>query len=154
MSVNKANLKTLPAVSAGGVVFRLSGEGALEPGTVEIVLVGQSRSGRWGLPKGTPSAGETLEQAALREVREETGLDARIVEDLGHIEYWFVAQGVRYHKRVHFYSMQATGGDISRHDFEHDVIGWFSFKRAYEIMSYANEKEIVRRAEATLARLP
>ena len=150
-AVGKAKLQTVQTVSAGGVIFRRSTDTVGKAG-YEIVLVGQSRVGRWGLPKGAPATGETLEEAALREVREETGIEGRIVAPLGAIEYWFWGRGVRYHKMVHFHLMEALGGDLSRHDYEHDVVGWFTIPDAYQTMSYANEKEVVRRAEAILGR--
>lgn len=116
-----------------------------------MVLVGQSRIARWGLPKGAPAPGESLEEAALREVKEETGMQGRVVANLGHIEYWFGARGLRYHKTVHFYLMEAVRGDISEHDFEHDMVAWFSIPDAFSKMSYANEKEILRRAQEIIA---
>ncbi len=147
----KGKLRTVTAVSSGGVLFRPRQAGLAPPRGIEIVLVGQSSIGRWGLPKGAPSLGETLEQAALREVREETGMEGRIIAPLGHIEYWFGGRGVRYHKTVHFYLMEAIGGDTSAHDFEHDLVGWFPIAEAYALMSYANEREMVRRAEELLS---
>lgn len=149
--MRKAKPKTASTVSAGGVIFRRTA-GERERGSYEIILVGQSRIGRWGLPKGAPAPAETLEEAALREVREETGVEGRIVAPLGHIEYWFAGHGVRFHKTVHFYLMEAVTGDTSRHDFEHDLVGWFTISEAYRVMSYVSEKEVVRRAEDALAR--
>src|SRR5690242_16443309 len=75
----------------------------LPPITVEIALVGRSRAGIWALPKGTPKPGETIEQVAMREVQEETGLQVRIIAYIGSISYSFVRDTVRYHKQVrHF----------------------------------------------------
>src|SRR5258708_30577107 len=101
------------AVSAGGVVWRRLPEGRLE-----VVLCGRHSDAVWGLPKGTPDKGETLEQTALREVREETGLLVEIGARLGTIEYWFSASGRRYHKHVHHCFMTAVGGDLADHDYQ------------------------------------
>jgi 8-oxo-dGTP pyrophosphatase MutT (NUDIX family) len=103
---------------------------------------------RWSLAKGTPDAGETLEETALREVREETGLDVEMQASIKSIDYWFADRGgdVRYHKTVHFYLMVPVGGDISRHDPEFDVVEWFPAERALEVLQYANEVDVLRRA--------
>lgn len=100
----------------------------------------------WGLPKGTPDPGETLEQTALREVREETGLEVRIVKKIGVIEYWFSRERVRYHKFVHYYLMIATGGDIESHDVEYDRIEWVPIEAALRKLSFKNEIDIVTNA--------
>ncbi|HZQ35263.1 MAG TPA: NUDIX hydrolase [Dehalococcoidia bacterium] len=139
-------LRIEDAVSAGGIVYRRT------EGGIEVVLCGRMPQGIWGLPKGTPIPGETLEQTALREVREETGLEVRIDRKVGEIEYWFsrVEQGVRFHKRVHHYLMVPTGGNTADHDHEYDVVQWFSLWDAEHALTYANEAEILRRAAAML----
>jgi 8-oxo-dGTP pyrophosphatase MutT (NUDIX family) len=128
------------AVSAGGVVFRRGGGG------VEIVICGRDSDGVWGLPKGTPDAGESLEQTAVREVTEETGLDVRIVDKVGVVEYWFARDGVRYHKWVHHYLMEAVGGDTSAHDHEYDRVEWQPVEAAVKTLSFKNEVDIVHKA--------
>lgn len=141
-----AKLKTAPAVSSGGVVYRVC------DGHVEVVLCGRVEPELWGLPKGTPLQGEDLLQTAVREVEEETGLDVQVIAPINKIEYWFVARGVRFHKTVHYYLMVPTGGDLARHDPEYDVVRWFPIEAAYRQMSYRNEAEIVHQAEALIAR--
>ena len=128
-------------VSAGGVVSR-----AGENGT-EVVLCGRLSPTLWALPKGTPSPGETREQTAVREVGEETGLEVSAERFIGAIEYWFVqpSDGVRCHKRVYFYLMSASGGDISLHDREFDRVEWFPADEALTIMTYGNEVWIVEK---------
>jgi 8-oxo-dGTP pyrophosphatase MutT (NUDIX family) len=135
-------LRVEDIVSSGGIVYRISEAGP------EIVLVGRLAEHLWGLPKGTPKAGETLEQTALREVTEETGLEVLIERKVGEIEYWFsrVEQGIRFHKRVHLYLMVPTGGDIANHDQEYDVVRWFPLAEAEPVLTYANESQILRRA--------
>src|SRR6185437_11733316 len=148
--------------SAGGVVFRLPAiPPAREASTdtapnvpiagsalagVEVVLVGYQRDDTWTLPKGTPAVGETVEETALREVREETGIEARIVDDLGSIQYSFARRGVRFNKEVRHFLMEAVGGDVTLHDAEYDEARWFTFADALTQLTYINEVEVVRRA--------
>ena len=104
----------------------------------------------WTLPKGTPDPGETVEQTALREVGEETGLEVRIVEPLGAIEYDFVQDGTRIHKTVHYFLMEPIGGDLARHDAEFERVRWVPFDEADEILSFATERELVATTAARL----
>jgi len=131
------------ATSAGGVVLRQGGSGP------ELVL-GRRRRDRdtvtWSLPKGTPDGDETIEQTALREVEEETGLQVRILAPVGPIEYWFVQKGTRIHKTVHYYLMETVGGDLSLHDHEFDEVRWVSLADAETLMSFATERDVVARA--------
>lgn len=135
-------------VSAGGVVFRPRQGGI----GYDVALVGRLRPKRWALPKGTPQEGETLEQTALREVGEETGLQVRIVERLDQIDYWFVWGWVRHFKTVHFYLMEMTGGDTADHDAEYDVVEWFAIEDALKRLSYPNEARVVEKALDALSR--
>ena len=137
-------MKTVRDVSAGGVIYRQ------RDGQVEVALVGKISPRRWGLPKGGPQKGESLEQTAVREVTEETGLHARLIRPLGEIDYWFRWGGRRHFKTVHFYLMEAVGGDVSQHDHEYDLVEWFSLDEARKNMSYPSEIEIVNRAEQAL----
>lgn len=106
----------------------------------------------WTLPKGTPNPGETTEQTALREVAEETGLEVRIVEPVGPIEYWFVQDRVRIHKTVHYFLMAALGGDLERHDHEFDAVAWVPLVEADALMRHETEREIVARARPAIER--
>jgi 8-oxo-dGTP pyrophosphatase MutT (NUDIX family) len=137
-------MKTVRDVSAGGVIYRQ------RDGRIEVALVGKVSPRRWGLPKGAPQQGESLEQAAVREVTEETGLQARLVCPLGDIDYWFRWAGRRHFKTVHFYLMEAIGGDTSHHDHEYDIVEWFPLDEARRSMSYPSEIQIVDRAEKIL----
>lgn len=143
-----ARVKTVAAVSAGGVVVRRAN------GRVQVALVGDSRRDAWYLPKGGLARGETLEQAAVREVTEETGLEVRLLRPVRTVEYWFFARGARVHKRVHFFLMEATGGDFSRRDMENDRAAWFDEEEALAAMTYPNEVEVVREALSLLKRQP
>jgi 8-oxo-dGTP pyrophosphatase MutT (NUDIX family) len=128
------------AVSAGGVVVR-EGEGG-----PEVVICGRDSDRLWGLPKGTPDEGESLEEAALREVREESGLEVEIEDKVGVVEYWFSEDGVRYHKWVHYYRMRATGGSTEAHDHEHDRVEWAPVAQALKRLTFENDRGMVRRA--------
>src|SRR5215813_4523939 len=157
--------RVVQAFSAGGVIFRVQPGVAtnvtaanpqgkevvsLARRTIEIALVGYPREGTWILPKGTPAANETVEQTAIREVREETGLEPRILGELGSIEYWFARRGVRFHKEVYYYLMEAIGGDVAHHDHEYDEARWFALPEAMTCLTYVNEREMVRRAEPSI----
>ena len=137
-----SNSRVENPVSAGGVVYQMNS------GRLETVLCGRSQPVRWSLAKGTPDSGETLEQTALREVREETGLEVEIDGSLGSIDYWFADRGkdVRYHKTVHFYLMVPVGGATDKHDPEFDVVQWFDAKEALKTLAYANEVNVLQRA--------
>ena len=129
-------------VSSGGVVYRWV------DGRLEVVLCGRDEPVRWSLPKGTPDPGETLEETALREVQEETGLEPVIEDRIRSIDYWFSDKDneVRFHKTVHFYLMSFVGGDLSLHDPEFDVVQWFPYEEAVEGLAYPNEAEVLREA--------
>lgn len=105
----------------------------------------------WTLPKGTPDPGETIEETALREVAEETGLEVRIVAPLPSIEYAFVQDGTRIHKTVHYFLMEPTGGDLARHDAEFERVRWVAFAEADALLSFITERELVATAAAQLA---
>ena len=131
-------------VSGGGVVWRRGAVG------LEVVLCGRSLEKRWVLPKGTPDVGETIEETALREVREETGLEVRLGTRLGSIRYWYTADGLRYHKAVHHWLMEPTGGDLSLHDHEFDQVEWYPIAEALRLLTHENERRVVREAARAL----
>jgi 8-oxo-dGTP pyrophosphatase MutT (NUDIX family) len=106
----------------------------------------------WGLPKGLVEEGEAPEQAAVREVLEETGLLAKILEPLGDISYWYVWDDERIRKKVTFFLMEATGGDLSAHDHEMEDVRWFPLEEARRKASYPSERDVVRRAAEAVAR--
>jgi 8-oxo-dGTP pyrophosphatase MutT (NUDIX family) len=110
--------------------------------------------GTWTLPKGTPNHGETIEQTAVREVEEETGLRVRIVSPLPSISYTFVQDGMRIHKTVHYWLMEPLGGDLARHDHEFERVRWVPFDEAGALLTFESERALVARARAALAAGP
>ena len=164
--------RTLRAYSAGGVVFRLApvcssendfvkGKCSQQPRvsdgrhgltSMEVVLVGRRQSGIWALPKGTPQSGETIEQVAVREAQEETGLQVQLIAYIGSITYSFVRERVRYQKQVRHFLLKAIGGDITLHDHEYDRVEWFSIAEACRCLTYQNEVNILYQAENMLRR--
>jgi 8-oxo-dGTP pyrophosphatase MutT (NUDIX family) len=143
-----ARLRNATATSAGGIVIRYDG-------SIPQFVAGCRRRERdnhtWTLPKGTPNAGETTEQTALREVGEETGLEVRITGPLDSIEYWFVLAGTRIHKTVHYFLMEPTGGDLARHDHEFEEVRWVRFDEADTLLTFETERALVAKAAAALA---
>jgi 8-oxo-dGTP pyrophosphatase MutT (NUDIX family) len=139
-------IETREQVSAGGVVFRRHGA------RVEVAIISVGSEPRWQLPKGIVEAGEMPEATALREVREETGLEADIVAPLEVIEYWYYSKGeaprVRYHKFVHFFLMRYTSGDVSDHDTEVNEARWVEIEEAAGMLAFKSERKVVELARA------
>ena len=139
--------ETRTEVSAGGVVYRR------EPDGIEVVLAARrTRRGElaWGLAKGGIEADESSEEAAVREVREETGIEAEIEASLGETRYFYVWEDVRIRKTVHFFLMRATGGDPSDRDDEMEDVQWFPLERALKRAAYRGEREVLGRAAEIL----
>jgi 8-oxo-dGTP pyrophosphatase MutT (NUDIX family) len=127
--------------SAGGVV--VSGDRM-----IAIVPVKRSADGSrvLGLPKGHPDGDETPEQAAAREITEETGVSARLIELLGDVEYRYERKGRPVHKRVRFFLFEYERGDVADHDHEIEVAEWLPLEEAATRLTYEGEREMVRRA--------
>lgn len=106
---------------------------------------------RWSMPKGHVEPGETLEQTAIREVREETGIVAEIVAPLGSMRYSFTSGTTRIHKRVHHFLMTALTEDLSDADAEVTEVAWVPVTRLPHVLAYAAERRIARRGAEILA---
>ena len=149
MSPHNDSQPTRDQLSAGGVVYRADGTGV-----IEVVIITHRSGEPWRLPKGRVERGESLEDAARREAREETGLEAEIVDDLKPIDYWFWwrenEQRVRYHKTVHFFLMRCLSGDIADHDAEVEDVRWLPIAQAREAVGYREEQEVIALAEERL----
>ncbi|MFN2411486.1 MAG: NUDIX hydrolase [Pyrinomonadaceae bacterium] len=147
---DKNTFRTLEEISAGGVVYRDVGVAR------EIAIVLTLPDRRWQLPKGLIDEGETAEHAALREVREESGMDADLVEKIETIEYWYFAdragEKVRYHKLVHFFLMKFRCGNVEDHDDEVAEARWVEINEAVDILEFISEKEVVRNAMQMLSK--
>lgn len=147
-SNRNSRVPTLEQVSAGGVVYR---KGGAEP---EIAIVQIVPEMRWQLPKGIIDQGETIEAAALREVREESGVEAELVSLIETIEYWFYAdrdgRRTRYHKFVHFFLMRYTSGNVADHDDEVAEARWVTIAEALRMLEFKSERDVVGKAQAMI----
>jgi 8-oxo-dGTP pyrophosphatase MutT (NUDIX family) len=145
----RPRLRTVTETSAGGLVVDRFEQAS------SVALIGRlDRRGRleWVLPKGHVEAGETAEQAAIREVWEETGLRSRVVTPVGDIDYWFVADNRRIHKTVHHFLLEAIGGSLSTDDVEVSEVAWVPLDELPGRMRYASERRLARRACELLPR--
>ncbi len=132
--------------SAGGVVYRRNDESKLE-----ILLIRVKN--RWSFPKGNIEKGEPKDKAALREVKEETGVDAEIIEYLGEVDYWYSMGLTRIHKFVYYYLMKYTGGDIVPQKEEIDEAKFIPFEEVENLLTYPTDKEIFERAKKVLKKI-
>jgi 8-oxo-dGTP pyrophosphatase MutT (NUDIX family) len=144
-STTRAKMPTLDQVSAGGVAFRSSRKSG-----PEVVIVSVMPQGRWQLPKGIVDSGESPEEAAMREVREEAGIETDLLDSIDTIEYWYVGerrgQRVRYHKFVYFFLLAYRDGDVSDHDHEVAEARWVSIDDAIGMLAFKNERSVVEKA--------
>jgi 8-oxo-dGTP pyrophosphatase MutT (NUDIX family) len=133
--------------SAGGVTFRANGDG------FDVTLI-RTHEGRWQLPKGWIEDGEPPEQTAVREVREEAGVDAEIVAPLGTIEYHFKStydpEPVRVHKFVQVFLLRYLGGSTDDHDDEVIEARWTNIDDAIDMLAHKDERDMVSRARDLL----
>jgi 8-oxo-dGTP pyrophosphatase MutT (NUDIX family) len=141
-------LRQVDEFSAGGLVVDLEGDvprGAL--------IARTDRQGRllWSLPKGHIEVGETAEQAAVREVEEETGIAGEILAELGTIDFWFVADGRRVHKTVRHYLLRRVGGELSDADVEVTEVAWVPLPDIAAQLAYPDERGLVDAAGRLLA---
>ncbi len=143
----RPKIPTTREVSAGGVLYRRGDDG------IEVVLASRrTRRGQlaWGLAKGGIETGESKEEAAIREVREETGLTAEIEVDLGDTKYMYVWDDIRIRKTVHFFLMRHTGGNVEDRDDEMEEIRWFPLDRAIKRAAYRGERDMLVKASELL----
>lgn len=140
------SVPTRKQVSAGGVAFRQRAS------KIYVALISVGPEPRWQLPKGLVDKNEPFEMAAMREVREETGLETEMIELIDTVEYWYFANErgragrVRFHKFVHFFLLRYRSGKTSEHDTEVNEARWVEIARAIEMLAFAGEKMILTRA--------
>ena len=138
--MTEAKRKTRNEHSSGGAVI------AVREGRAHVALIATRGRTRWGLPKGAVSQGETTEQAALREVLEETGIEAEIVKPLDTIEYFFRAGDTLIRKRVDFFLMRYVAGDLVPQLSEVDDVEWVELSAAIERASFESERKLLESA--------
>ena len=146
--VREQRPQTVAETSAGGLVLQ-----TLDAGSRALLISRLDRRGRliWSFPKGHVEAGENYEQTAIREVREETGITAEVMESLGDIDFWFMADGKRIHKTVHHFLMLARAGELSDEDPEVESVEWVPLADVRVRLAYGDERDLLDRARARLA---
>lgn len=138
-------------LSAGGVVYRRSAE------ATQVALIRTGK--RWGLPKGHVEPGEGIQEAACREILEETGLQGEVIGKLGDISYRYTykkagGELVRVFKRVHFYLLRWSKGEIQGHAYEVDEARWLGLEEALGKLTYPTEQKMMRNAMAMIKKQP
>lgn len=136
--------------SSGGVVYRRAANSA----TLEVAIISVGPQRRWQLPKGLVDPGEKPEATAVREAREEAGVDTKVTGHIETIEYWFAGleRGirVRFHKRVHFYLLEYLSGETSDHDAEVNEARWVPIDEAVGQLAFEGERRVVEKAKEML----
>lgn len=122
--------------SAGGIVFKGN----------KVLLTQHSQNHHWSFPKGLIDPGQTTEQTAIREVREEGGVNAEIVDKVGYSKYVYTLDGEKIFKVVTYFLMKYVSGKIEDHDWEVENLGWFSPEEALKKLSFSQDKELLKKA--------
>lgn len=148
---SQGKVTTMDQISAGGVAFRWRDS---QP---EIAIVSVKPKLRWQLPKGIVDPGESPQVTAVREVREEAGVETELVKLIETIEYWYrsvkYGKPVRYHKFVHFYLLEYKNGDVEDHDHEVEESRWVSFDVAMEMLDFKSERDVVEKAREMIEQM-
>jgi len=141
-------IKNERQLSSGGVIYRMGEK------EIEVALISVKGGKVWCLPKGLVEEGENIARTAHREVKEETGLEGKIIEKIDHIEYFYSHNETdlihRIFKIVYFFLMEYTGGDVSEHDKEVDDCRWFPIDEAIGKVEYKDEREILKKAKVII----
>jgi 8-oxo-dGTP pyrophosphatase MutT (NUDIX family) len=133
-------LRRVEETSAGGLILDAL---ALDARAALIGRLDRRNRLLWSLPKGHVEPGETIQETAIREVREETGISGRIHAPLGTIDFWFVAEGQRVHKTVHHFLLLAEGGELSDEDVEVSEVAWVPLAEVGRLLAYVDERRLV-----------
>ena len=123
--------------SAGGIVFNNKGQ---------VLLTKHSQNKHWGFPKGLIDPGQTSEETALREVKEEGGVEAEILGKVGYSKYVYTFKGEKIFKVVTYYMMKYISGDPKDHDWEMEEAGWFEVEEALKTLSFSQDKVLLGKA--------
>ncbi len=147
MNIKPATIRHLH--SAGGIVFRKISS------KIEVALIATKNRTVWTIPKGIIDKDETPEQAAVREIEEETGLKSRIIEKIGQKSYWFFLkdENVKCRKTVTYFLLEHAGGSINSRCSEIDDAAWVSTDEAENAVSYKSDRDIVEAAVSRIKRL-
>jgi len=143
--VKRTYAKRVDEVSAGGLVIDTTGKLGLLIGRFDL----KDATGKrvlWSLPKGHIEEGETPEQAAIREVAEETGIKSEITRSLGVIDFWFMASGKRIHKTVHHFLFTEVGGKLAPQVTEVDDVAWFPIEEIVSKLAYPDERKLIAKS--------
>jgi len=143
-----ANLRSVAETSAGGLVVDLTAD---PPHAAVIGRLSRGGALLWSLPKGHVERGETIQEAAVREITEETGIKGRVTADLGAIDFWFTAGRRRVHKTVHHFLLVAEGGRLSNADPEVNEVAWIPVSELADILAYDDERAVAAKVPALLA---
>lgn len=145
-------MKTRKHTSAGGVIYK-----ANESGFQVILISHHNQKGRliWCLPKGSIEQGESLQETAVREVREETGASGRLLDKIGQIQYWFYSkeEETKIFKTVHFYLLEYLEGNEKDHDSEVDEARWVALEEGLQMLTHNSERAIMEKAARYLTAL-
>ena len=151
-TTENSKIVTKDQVSAGGVAFRRAGS------QIQIAIVSVKPSLRWQLPKGIVDPGETMQVTAVREVREEAGIETELIDLIETVQYWYqrvqYGQRLRYHKYVHFFLLKYRAGDVANHDHEIAESRWVPFEEALKMLAFKSERNVVEKAREMIERLP
>jgi ADP-ribose pyrophosphatase YjhB (NUDIX family) len=144
----QARLRRVEEVSAGGLVVR-DRDGQV----LGVLIAKHDRRGRlvWSLPKGHVEEGETLEQTAEREVREETGVTGEVIGPIGSVSYWFVFAGRKIHKTVHHFLLRRVTGELSDRDVEVVEVAWVPLSEIPDRLAYPDERRLMGKVRVLLA---
>ena len=137
--------KRVDETSAGGLVIDSTGTKGLLIGRIDQKDASRQKI-LWSLPKGHIEEGETPEEAAVREVKEETGITSSVKKSLGVIDFWFMASGKRIHKTVHHFLFDEVGGELMAQESEVDEVAWFPLDEIVGKLAYPDEKKLIARS--------